>query len=133
MDQLSHDISFTNPTQQLYYSACAKMFVDDNTNDSNRFLPWLHKSPHPNAVQDMIQHDAQTWERFLWTSDGLLKLEKCLYYHMMWTFHAESTASLTPASQLPPTDLSLGDSGISTPISQYMYSCAHHTLGWLLI
>jgi hypothetical protein len=77
----------------------------------------------------MIQQDAQTWERLLWPSGGLLKLEKCLYYLMIWTFDAEGTASLPPASQLPPMELSLGDSDISTPISQYTDSCAHRTLG----
>jgi hypothetical protein len=77
------------------------MFVDDNTNYSNRFLPWLHKHPNPTAVWDMIQQDAQTWERLLWTSGGLLKLEKCLYYLMIWTFDAKGTASLTPASEPP--------------------------------
>jgi hypothetical protein len=129
MDRLSHGISFTDPQQQLFYKACAKMFVDDNTNYSNRFLHWLHKSPPPTAVRDMIQHDAQTWERLLWTSGGLLKLEKCLYYLMIWKFDTEGTASLTPATELPPMELTSGDSGISSPITQYTHSCAHRTLG----
>jgi hypothetical protein len=77
----------------------------------------------------MIQHDAQTWERLLWTSGGLLKLEKCLYYLMIWKFDTEGTASLTPATELPPMELTSGDSGISSPITQYTHSCAHRTLG----
>jgi hypothetical protein len=83
MDCLAHSILFTDPLQQLFYSAFAKMFVDDNTNYSNRFLPWLYTSPVPTVVCGMIQHDAQTWEQVLWTSGRLLKLEKCLYYLMI--------------------------------------------------
>ena len=106
MDRLAHGISFTDPSQRLIYSTCTKMFVDDNTNYSNKFLPWLHTPPQPTVLRDMIQHDAQTWERLLWTSGGLLKLEKCLYHLMVWTFDDEGNASLTPSSDLPSMELS---------------------------
>jgi hypothetical protein len=129
MDRLAHGISFTDPQQQLFYSACAKMFVDDNTNYSNKFLPWLHTPPEPTVVRDMIQHDAQTWERLLWTSGGLLKLPKCLYYLMIWMFDAEGTACLTPSLDLPSMELSSGDSGLYTEIAQYSCASAHRTLG----
>jgi hypothetical protein len=46
MDRIAHGIAFSNPTQQLQYSACAKMFVHDNTNYSNKFMPWLHTPPN---------------------------------------------------------------------------------------
>jgi len=129
MDRLAHGIYFLDPQQQLFYSACAKMFVDDNTNYSNKFLPWLYTPPEPTVVRDMIQHDAQTWERLLWTSGGLLKLPKCLYYLMLWTFDAEGMASLTPSSDLPTMELSSGDSGTLTDINQYSCTTAHRTLG----
>jgi hypothetical protein len=51
---------------------------------------------------------------------------------MIWTFDAKGTTSLVPALELPPIQLSLGDSGVSTNISQYTSTCAHRTLGnWL--
>jgi hypothetical protein len=80
----------------------------------------------------MIQHDAQTWERLLWTSGGPLKLEKCVYYLTYWTFADDGTASLAPATDLPPMLLSSGDSGSITSIEQHDSTQAHRTLGnWL--
>jgi hypothetical protein len=100
MDRLAHGLIFTSPDQRVHYATRAKMFIDNNTNYSNDFHRWLATPPTPEALRDLIQHDAQTWERLLWTSGGLLKLEKCLYYLTYWPFAANGTASLTPASKL---------------------------------
>jgi hypothetical protein len=132
MDRLAHGLTFTSPDQQVHYATRAKMFIDDNTNYSNDFQRWLTQPPTPEHLRDLIQHDAQTWERLLWTSGGLLKLEKCLYYLTYWSFDEDGSASLVPASKLPPMTLSSGDSGITTPIDQYDSTTAHRTLGnWL--
>ena len=77
----------------------------------------------------MIQHDAQTWKRLLWTSGGLLKFPKCLYYLMIWEFDTEGTVSLTPSTDLPSMELSSSDSGIYSDINQYNCTTAHRTLG----
>jgi hypothetical protein len=132
MDRLAHGLTFTSPDQQVHYETRAKMFIDDNSNYSNDFHRWLACPPTPEALRDMIQHDAQTWERLLWTSGGLLKLEKCLYYLTYWTFDADGTASLVPSSDLPPMHLSSGNSGSITSINQHDSTQSHRTLGnWL--
>jgi hypothetical protein len=68
---------------------------------------------HPNAcleIVEMLRHDAQTWERCLWTSGGLLNLAKCLYYIAYWRFNSDGEATLTPATDLlPALSLTSGD------------------------
>ncbi len=76
MDRLAPGLTFTSPDQRVSYATRAKMFIDDNSNYSNDFQRWLEQPPTPETLRDLIQHDAQTWERLLWTSGGLLKLEK---------------------------------------------------------
>ena len=57
---------------------------------------------------------------------------KSAYYLTYRSFDEDGSASLVPASKLPPMTLSSGDSGITTPIEQYDSTTAHRTLGnWL--
>ena len=109
MDKLATGISFTEPLQQLQYATKALMFIDDNTNYSNHFLSWLHKPPTTTTLRDTLEHDAQIWERLLWTSGGLLKLPKCLFYLMHWSFDDEGKATLTDKKYLPDMHLTSGD------------------------
>ena len=132
MDKLATGISFTDPLQGLHYATKALMFIDDNTNYSNRFLTWLHKPPTAATLRDTLEHDAQIWERLLWTSGGLLKLPKCLYYLMHWTFDDEGKATLTDKEFLPDMHLTSGDSIRPEKIHQHNSDEAHRTLGcWL--
>jgi hypothetical protein len=79
----------------------AAMFIDDNTSANNQFTRWLHSMPSPAIVVEGLRHDAQVWERLLFTSGGLLKLRKCLLYIMYWEFDDEGRASLRAADDLP--------------------------------
>jgi hypothetical protein len=88
------------------------MFIDDASNATGKFLQWLHQPPTAQAVTDMLTHDAQTWERLLWTSGGLLNLTKCLYYVTFWTFDVEGRGALTPKDELPQLILTNGNSAI---------------------
>jgi hypothetical protein len=83
----------------------------------------------------MLRHNAQTWERSLWTSGGLLNLSKCLYYIAHWQFNSEGAASLTSASALtPPLALTSGPSPILNNITQHNYDEAHRYLSdWLVM
>jgi hypothetical protein len=44
MPRLCHRLNFTDPSQQLQYTATVSMFVDDASNGTNRFVDWLHMS-----------------------------------------------------------------------------------------
>ena len=85
------------------------MFVDDASNGTNRFLDWLHEPPSLAELVNMTTHDSQTWERFLWTSGGLLNLTRCAYYILAWTFDAEGRAAYIPKSSIPNLRLTSGD------------------------
>jgi hypothetical protein len=70
MPWLCHGLQFTDPAQSLEYTATVSMFLDDASNSMNKFREWLHDPPSLTTLVAMTSHDAQTWERFLWTSGG---------------------------------------------------------------
>ena len=129
MDKLSHGSSFTDPSQQVHSHQTVKMFIDDASNTTNDFLRWLHEPPTAQQVTTMLQQDAQTWERLLWSSGGLLNLMKCLYYVSIWDFDVEGRAYLLPAATLPNLHLTSGTSEISAPIAHYNSDETHKYLG----
>jgi hypothetical protein len=101
MPKLCNGLHFTDPGQQLQYTSTVNMFVDDASNCTNLFLDWLHAPPQLAEVVEMTRHDSQTWERFLWTSDGLLNLTKCAFYIIVWQFNTEGRASYVPKTAIP--------------------------------
>ena len=129
MDRLCHGLSFCNPSQDIHYTAVVKMFIDDATNSTNRFKDWLHSPPSADTLLQMLQHDAQTWERCLFTSGGLLNLGKCLFYLMLWRFDSEGRASLVPATELPDMTLTSGYSSQPSMIRPTNCSDPHKYLG----
>ena len=122
MDKLAHGIHFCSPHQTTTYKCTTKMFIDDKTTYSNKFHQWLVQPPSDTTVLDMLKHDAQTWERCLWTSGGKLKLYKCHYYILMWDFHDNGSAQLCPASQLPTLYLHLQNS--NSPYKNLQQDCS---------
>jgi hypothetical protein len=105
------------------------MFIDDNTSASNKFIPWLHSQPDAKEVVQLLQSDAQVWESLLFTSVGLLKLRKCLYYIMQWDFDSEGRASLCSSTGIPSLRLTNGTNPDTTPVNQFNCSQAHQYLG----
>jgi hypothetical protein len=79
MYRFAHGVTLLDPAQRIPYASTVKMFMDDAYNATGRFLQWLYNPPTALEVMNLLQHDAQPWERLLWTSDGLLSLTKCLY------------------------------------------------------
>jgi hypothetical protein len=128
-DKLSHGATFCDPSQTTQYRNRAAMFIDDNTSASNQFVRWLHTPPEAADVVNLLQTDAQVWERLLFTSGGLLKLRKCLYYVMQWDFDSEGRASLRPSSNIPALKLTNGHDVNPQPVNQYDCSQAHRYLG----
>jgi hypothetical protein len=94
------------PAKARRVDQAAAMFIDDNSSATNNFLRWLHCPPTAESVAAHLQKDAQVWERSLFTSGGLLKLKKCLYYIMYWEFDDEGRPSLRSAGwhPFPPLD-----------------------------
>ncbi len=66
----------------------------------------------------------------IWPSGGMLRLEKCLFYSIQWSFDAEGRATLTPWDDELQLLLSSGDSSQELPIQQFEAGTAH---GWPLV
>jgi hypothetical protein len=126
MDKLCHDISFTDPTQAIHYKSTVSMYINDASNATNSFLCWLHEPPTDSVVLSMLQHDAQTWERLLWTTGGLLNLLKCLFYIMSWQFDAEGRPTLkSKCDILSSLQLTSGGNPDSKPVQPYDVSASN--------
>jgi hypothetical protein len=129
-DKLSYGVTFCDPAQIIQYLNRAAMFIDDNTSASNKFRKWLHSKPEAAEVVTLLQTDAQVWEQLLFTSGGLLKLRKCLYYIMHWDFDSEGCASLHSSANMVPTlQLTNGISLDPIPVTHFDCSKAHQYLG----
>jgi hypothetical protein len=117
MDEIWHGLTFCDPSQQQQYFTTAKMFID--TDD---FLAWLHESPTAITVTYMLQHDAQAWERLLWTSG--------LCYVIYWQVDLEGRATMTSKTDLPtPLRFTSGPDPIREPVRQHNCDEAHTYLG----
>jgi hypothetical protein len=81
----------------------------------------------------MLERNSQTWERLLWTSGGLLNLNKCMYYVMAWTLDSEGKAKMKPATEILPTlSLTSGDAPGQADVNHYNYDDADQYLDdWL--
>jgi hypothetical protein len=108
LDKLARGIQFCDPSQSRSYINKAPMFIDDNTSATNRFRRWLHNRPTLADIVTHLQADAQVSERLLFTSGGLLKLRKCLYYVMSWDFDSEGRATLCSKEDIPSLRLTNG-------------------------
>jgi hypothetical protein len=129
-DKMGHGASFCSPAQSNFYKGISKMYIDDASNYVNLFLRWLHIPTDQLHVTDILQGDAQTWERLLHTSGGKLRPDKCLYYILTWLFDEEGHASLATPDEEGHLSLTAGDSNDQEhPIEQYPYNKAHRTLG----
>jgi hypothetical protein len=127
--RLCHGIQFTDPSQQLEYTATVSMFVDDASNSTNNFLSWLYQVPDLEELVEMTRHDSQTWERFLWTSGGLLNLVKCAYYILAWNFDAEGRASHVTKPEIPALRLTSGNNINMAPVKLLNFNETHTYLG----
>jgi hypothetical protein len=130
LDRLAHGMQFCDPSQIHLYINKAAMFIDDNTTSAtNKFHKWLHIQPDPDEVVAYLQKDAQVWECLLFTSGGILKLRKCLYYVMHGQFDSEGRPSLTPHTDIPSLGLTNDRDTDTKEIQQYNCTKAHQYLG----
>ena len=129
MDRLANGAEYSSPDESFNYNVKAQMYVDDNTNYYNEFKRSLQNKIPNRELAEKLQHDAQTWERCLWTSGGLLKLEKCLFYTMQWKFDKNGLPILTHENELPNIKITSGNTSVKLKIRQNNYDTAHKTLG----
>ena len=80
-------------------------------------------------VVSLLQHTSQTWERLLWTSGGLLNLEKCAYYIIHFEYDQEGRPSYVPKTDMPKLSLTSGADPATTEVDQLDFDEVHKYLG----
>jgi hypothetical protein len=125
MPRLCNGLQFTDPAQSLEYTATVSMFMDDASNSTNKFLEWLQVPPDLTELVEMTRHDAQSYERLLWTSGGLLNLLKCAFYGIAWQFDAEGRATYMNKQAIPNLRLTFGNNPGSSAVTQLNFDETH--------
>ena len=85
----SHGAYFCTPDHKMSVSLSMMGFVYDNTGQVNDFVS--NEQPHPDALREIMKHDAQLWSDLLWLSGGLLELNKCFFHQVHFDFQPDGT------------------------------------------
>jgi hypothetical protein len=129
MWRLCNGLQFTDPAQSLEYSATVSMSMHDASNNTNKFLEWLHVPPDLKELVEMTSHDVQSWERLLRTSGGLLNLLKCAFYVIAWQFDVEGRATYVYKEVIPNLRLTSGTNPGLSAVTQLNFDDTHAYLG----
>jgi hypothetical protein len=128
-----HGVSFCDPSNQITHRKTSDGFVDNVTHFFNLGLTFimLQNFVSTEDITSGLEREGQSWERFLWTSDGKLELSKCLFYILTYKFEPEGTPQMESATNIPErlVCLTLGEAIERTPIKHYDHKEAHRTLG----
>jgi hypothetical protein len=126
MLMIAHGLFFTDPQKVETLKRTMEAFVDDTdvaVNDAE--TPYTAQE-----LAQVLQIDAQHWEKLLFTSGGKLELTKCFFYLMYWKFDDDGLPSLTKKADLPhKLMLYQGNDREQTEIEQKDCSEPHKTLG----
>jgi hypothetical protein len=126
MADITHGITFTDPAEIETIQRTMEAFVDDTdvaVNDTKQPKTLLQ-------LTQLLQTDAQHWEKLLFTSGGKLELTKCFFYMLYWKFDEDGMPTLTPKAEIPhKLMLYQGNETEQTEIEQKDCSEAHKTLG----
>jgi hypothetical protein len=130
-DLLGMGFSATNPSRSITHKRHSDGFVDDTTGYNGNLAAWLALTPTISTVFTGLQHDAQTWERLLWTIGGLLELSKCRFCMVCWKFDANGKGTVLSKAELNNPDMLLteGDTGRLQKAQQLDLNDAFKTLG----
>jgi hypothetical protein len=126
IEKLAHGLVFVDPEQLETLKRILEGFVDDTDVAIND-----HETPYsPQQMVEVLQADAQHWEKLLFTSGGKLELSKCFFYLLYWQFNDDGIPELTPKTQIPHRlMLTQGNDHHPTEIEQKDCTQAHKTLG----
>jgi hypothetical protein len=128
IDKLAHDLFSMDPQGLDTLKQILEGFVDDTDVAVNNF-----KTPYsPQKMVEILQADAQHWEKLLFTSGSKLELSKCFFYLLYWwQFNSDGIPSLSTSKAQIPHQLMLtqGNDLEPTEIEQIDCTSAHKTLG----
>jgi hypothetical protein len=130
-DLLGHGVKCSCPERIINHKRHSDGYVDDTTMYLCDQEAWLSHPPSSQEVFGVLQEDAQTWERLLWPSGGLLEINKCRYYIIQWEFGLSGNAHMVtaPQQQFQSFLLSEGKSGHNVQVPQLDCNDTFRTLG----
>jgi hypothetical protein len=128
---LGTGVSFQNPTRNIPHHRNSDGMVDNTTGYHGIQPKWSRERPSISTLFNGIKRDAQTWERLLWTSGGLLELSKCRFYIVYWRFDPGGQGKQMFKEELhnPMLLLTEGNSGTLQEIEQLDLDDPFRTLG----
>jgi hypothetical protein len=128
---LGHGIKFACPERIIHHARHSNGFVDDTMGYFCDQSAWLSHPPSTQELFNGLKSDSQIWERLLWSSGGLLEIEKCRYYTVQWKFRPTGQVKMLTAAELdaPLFQLSKGKTKTSVTVPQLDCDEAFRTLG----
>jgi hypothetical protein len=126
MMMIAHGSFFNDPQKVETLKRTMEGFVDDTDVQVNDA-----KTPYTaQELAQVLQIDAQHWEKLLFTSGGKLELNKCFFYLLYWEFDDDGKPRLKKKADLPhKLMLHQGNDLEPTEIQQKDCSEPHKTLG----
>ena len=128
---LGQGVRFSCPQRLIHHLRHSDGYVDDTTLFLCDQLAWLSKPPTQRELFKLLHKEAQIWERLLWSSGGLLEIDKCRYYTMQWKFGESGKAKLITKAEMhqPAFMLTTGNTGTRVRVRQLDCDDAFRTLG----
>ena len=84
-ENLANTVSYCKPDRSHLLEIGMIGFVDDNNDQTNRFLQ-DEDSSTLSMILSQTQHNAQCWNDLLTASGGALEIPKCSYHVVNWKF-----------------------------------------------
>lgn len=129
MYRLAHGMSYISPNESLKYKVKAQMYAGDNTNYYYDFKQSLNQAIQIIKLTEKLLYDTQTWERYLRTPGGLLKLDECLFYIIQWTFNKNELLKLTNVIDISLVTIMSGNTSAKLQIEQNNFDTTLKILG----
>lgn len=129
-EKMAKTAAYCTPDRSHVFEIGMIGFVDDNNDQTNRFLQDEDSTTLP-LVLAQTQHNAQCWNDLLTASGGALEIPKCSYHVVHWKFEKNGSPVLVELDNSLPTVFFVKDSPTSQPQYLQLLSpyTAHKTLG----
>ena len=118
---------FMDPWHDLFDERNADAYVDDmavGVSDAH-----MESAVSYQELAKNLQHTAQTWERILYSSRGVLNIKKCFWYLIHWEWHKGHPSMVTSVSTPAMIALTLGGKPVYEVVQRKEPWDVMHTLG----
>lgn len=126
MNERCQGLNFNDPKQEIKLNKLTDMFVDD----LNQFC---NTCPPESTIVDQTRHNVQLHSDLVFTSGGILALDKCKYYHIDFHFDDDGVSHMFTKDELP-SQMQI-QSALDKVMIEIEHICAHsphETLGYVM-